>query len=139
MTAIGENVTTYVELSGPFFQRDPGKTLYRNIGDMLEKLAAEMQAGVQSDIASHAAEMPAYTGWTHDHAIGYTTSRVTGKRWALWAAVGEVTAGMDKKTAIRTKAAAATIEKRFHPYRRVKSAVYHARAILSADLAKGMD
>lgn len=137
--AIGENTTIYVELSGPFFTRDPGKTLYANIGEMLTELGEELQEGVRSDIAGHEGDMPYWTGWSEDHVLGYTTSRLTGKHWATWAAVGSVTAGMDRDKAIRTKAAAASIERRFHPFRRAKSAVYHARAILSADLAKGLN
>ena len=133
------NVTTKVELSGNFFTHDPGKTLYANIGLMLDGLASEMEAEVQADIASHAGEMPAYTGWSTSHAVGYRTSPKTGKHWALWAAVGSVTAGMDRKDAIRTKAAAASIERRWHPYRRVKSAVYRSRSVISADLARGLE
>ena len=44
---MGVSVTTKVELSGNFFVRDPSKTLYRNIGDMLEALAGEMEGIVR--------------------------------------------------------------------------------------------
>lgn len=133
------NVTTKVELSGNFFTHDPGKTLYGNIRDMLDALAAEMEGAVQQDIAAREGSMPYWTGWSKDHVVGYTTSAKTGKRWATWAAVGSVTAGMSKAKAIRTKAAAASIEQRFHPYRRVKSGVYRARALLTANLAKNLE
>jgi len=135
----GVAVTTRVTLSGNFFTHDPGKTLYQNIGAMLDGLASEMQGVVRADIASHAGEMPQYSGWTTAHVFGYTQSVRTGKLWATWAAVGAVTAGMSKNDAIRTKAAAARIERRWHPFRRVKSAVYRSRAVLSADLAKNLD
>lgn len=135
----GQAVTTRITLSGNFFTHDPGKTLYANIGAMLEGLAAELEDVVAADTQAHAEAMPFYTGWTTRHVKGYVTSAKTGKHWALWAAVGSVTAGMDRKDAIRTKAAAATIEARWHPYRRAKSAVYRARALISADLAKGID
>jgi len=131
--------TLKVELSGPFFTHDPGKTLSHNVMDMLDKLAAEMEREVKRQIAGHAGEMPRYTGWSHDHTVGYTSNRTTGKRWRTFAAVGAVTAGMSKEDAIRTKAAAATIEKRWHPYRSVKSGIYRSRALLTADLAKGLD
>lgn len=133
------NVTTKIELSGHFFERNPGKTLYKNIGDMLQGLSGEMERLVADDIRSHEGSMPYWTGWSADHVKGYTTSPTTGKHWTLWAAVGSVTAGMDRKQAIRTKASAATIERRWHPYRRVKSAVYRARAVISADLTKGLE
>lgn len=135
----GVAVTTRIELDGNFFRHDPGKTLYANIRDMLEALSEEMQQEVRGAIEAHAGSMPEYTGWSHDQVYGYVDSPKTGKHWALWAAVASVTAGMSKKDAKRTKAAAATIERRWHPYRQVKSAVYRSRAIISADLAKNLE
>lgn len=135
----GVSVTTRIELSGNFFTHDPGKTLYANIGDMLENLAGELESEVAGAFASHAGSMPAYTGWSTRAVRGYVTSPKTGKHWALWAAVASVTQGMSAKDAIRTKAAAATIERRWHPYRQVKSAVYRSRALISADLAKNLN
>lgn len=128
-----------VQLEGDFFRHDPSKTLRGNIKDMLDALADEMEGLVKGEVASHAGSMPFYTGWSHDHVEGYTTSPNTGKRWGLWAAVGSVTAGMSKTDAIRTKAAAAGIERRWHPYRRVKGAVYRSRAVVSANLTKGLE
>lgn len=135
----GVAVTTRVTLDGDFFRRDPGKTLYANIRDMLDGLAEEMQKAVRSDIEARQGAMPYWTGWTRDHVYGYTTSTRTGKRWATWAAVTTVTTGMGAKEAIRTKAAAASIERRFHPFRRVKSAVYRMRPVLTANLTRGLE
>ncbi len=132
-------VTTKIELSGNFFTHKPGDTLYTNIGHMLDALAGELEAEVSGQFAAHAGSMPAYTGWSTGHVRGYTTSPKTGKHWALWAADASVTQGMSAKDAIRTKAAAATIERRWHPYRQAKSAVYRSRALISADLAKNLD
>jgi hypothetical protein len=126
-----------IELSGNFFTHDPGKTLYKNIGTMLEGLSSELEGSVRDAISGY--PMPQSTGWTAAHVKGYVTSPKTGKHWALWAAVGLPTAGMDAKTAIRTKAAGASIERRFHPFRQAKSAVYRARALISADLARGLE
>lgn len=132
-------VTATVELSGDFFKRDPGKTFYANLGDMLDKLGDELEQMVQAEIEGHAGEMQFYTGWTTQHAIGYRTSPKTGKHWSTWVAVGEVTAGMSRAQAIRTKAAAAGIERRWHPYRHAKDAVYRARAVVTANLTKGLE
>jgi hypothetical protein len=98
-----------------------------------------MEKQVKGEIAGHQGAMPRSVGWSYEHTKGYVTSARTGRRWQLWAAVGAVTAGMDKATAKRTKAAAASIENRFHPYRRVKSGVYRAKSLLSADLARGLE
>ena len=132
-------VTTKVELSGNFFTKDPAKTVRGNIRDMLAALAEEMEEQVQDQIEARAGQMPRSVGWSRAHVKGYVTSPKTGKRWQLWAAVGSVTTGMDASTAIRTKAAAATIERRWHPYRKVKSGVFRARALISADLSKGLE
>lgn len=138
MPADGVKVTTKIELSGDFFRRDPGKTLRQNVRDMNDGLAAWMEAEVQSDIAAHASSMPGYTGWSRDHIVGRTSSN-SGKRWGTWAVVSANTNGMDRKDAIRTKAAAATIERRWHPFRRVKSGVYRARPLITANLSKGLE
>jgi hypothetical protein len=127
-----------VTLEGPFFTRDPGKTLRANVRDMLDEMAAWMEIEVKTGIAVNAGSMPFYSGWSYDQTIGRTTS-ISGKRWGTWAVVSANTEGMDAKDAIRTKAAAATIERRFHPYRQVKSAIYRARPLLTADLTKGLD
>ncbi len=130
------SVTTKVILDGNFFKRDPGKTFRGNVRDMLDKLAEWMEAEVKSEIAGHAGSMPGYSGWSYQHTKG-----ITGwdKRWGTWAAVQAYTKDLDKKDAIRTKAAAASIEKRFHPYRRVRSGVYRSRPIIQASLAKGLE
>lgn len=132
-------VTTKVVLEGNFFKRNPGRTLRTNVRDMLDALSPVLEDEARSAIREHAGEMPESTGWTAAHTIGYTTSPKTGKRWGTWAAVGVPTAGMDARHAIRTKAAAASIERRWHPFRRIKSAVYRARPLLTADLTKGLE
>lgn len=132
------DVTAKVELSGDFFKRDPGKTFSANVRDMLDELSDWMEGEVQSEIAGHAGEMPGYSGWSRDRTVGRTSS-TGGKRWGTWAVVSANTAGMSAQDAIRTKAAAATIERRWHPYRRVKSAVYRARPLITANLTKGIE
>ena len=127
-------VTSRITFSGPFFTKDPRKTVRGNIRDMLDDLAAEMEQDVKGQIKGHAGQMPRYSGWTHDHVRGRTES-LSGKRWALSAVVSADSSGMDRSTAIRTKAAAATIERRWHPFRRTATAVRR----IKADLAKGLE
>lgn len=129
-------VTAKVELDGDFFRRDPGKTLRANVRDMMEALAAEMEREVKSIIAG--APMAHSTGWSYEHTIGRVES-YAGNRWGTWAVVSANTSGMSRADAIRTKAAAATIERRFHPYRRVKGGVYRLRPVMQANLVKGLE
>lgn len=131
-------LTTDVTLEGPFFRRDPGKTLRGNVRDLMDALAEQMQSDVRTEIAAHAGSMPNYSGWTWAHIRGRTVSR-TGKRWGTWARVSAYTEDLDAKEAKRTKAAAATIERRWHPWRAAKRNVYRSRALLTADLTKGLD
>lgn len=133
------SVSTKITLEGNFFTKDPRKTVRSNIADMLDALADWAEDEVRGDIESHAGSMPFYTGWTADHVRGYTTSPNTGRHWELHAAVAALTAGMGKDDAIRTKAAAASIERRWHPFRRVKAGVYRARPLINANLTKGLE
>jgi hypothetical protein len=131
-------LTADVTLSGPFFTKDPGKTIRANVRDLMDQLAEQMEGDVRNAISANAGSMPAYTGWSRDHTVGRVHS-VSGKRWGTWARVSALTEGMGKADAIRTKAAAASIERRWHPYRKAKSNVYRARALITADLTKGLD
>lgn len=131
-------VAVSVELSGPFFTKDPGKTLRQNVRDLMDAMAEWMESEVRDDITAHAGDMHTYTGWTWAHTVGRTHS-LAGKRWGTWAKVSANTGGMGRSDAIRTKAAAATIERRWHPYRNVKSAAYRARPLITADLTKGLE
>lgn len=131
-------VTSKVELFGPLFHRDPAKTFRQNVREMLDALAEELEAMTQEDIASHESSMPGWTGWTLRNVVGRTES-VSGKRWGTWAVVSENTSGMSAKDAIRSKASASGIERRWHPFRRVKSAVYRSRAVIRADLSEGLN
>jgi hypothetical protein len=138
MPAVGRGGYTKVtlDLSGPFFQRDPGKTVRGNIRRMMEGLAEEGQAAVRDQISSHVYKRS--TGWTRDHAIGRTQA-YSGKQWFLHAVISANTDGMSRDDAIRTKAAASSVERRFHPFRRVATAMRSAKAVLGANLVEGIE
>lgn len=128
-----------VELSGPFFTKDPKATVQKNVMDFLDKLAEYGEAKVRGLIAAKSGRMPNYTGWTHDHIIGRTRAEMArgGKRWVSTAVVSANTDGMSRKDAIRTKAAGASIEGRFRPFR---SATYAMAArARTVDLTKGLE
>ncbi len=134
----GVAVTTRVQLEGNFFKRDPGKTFRANVRDMLDELAAWMESEVKGTIEANAGSMPRWSGWSRDHTVGRTES-LSGRDWGTWAVVSANTSGMDARDAIRTKAAAATIERRWHPYRRVKQGIYRSRPIITANLTEGLE
>jgi hypothetical protein len=125
-----------VDLSGPFFSRDPSLTVKGNIRRMMAGLAEEGEQALRDDIRG--LPLPRATGWTRDHAVGRVRSN-TGKSWMATAVISANTAGMGRNDAIRTKAAAASVERRFHPFRRTASAIRRSRKILGANLTKGIE
>lgn len=132
-------ITARVDFTGGFFTKDPGKTIRGNIRrHLMPSLAAEMERDVRMQIQAHAGSMPQYTGHTRNRVIGRTES-LAGKGWGLTAVVSANTAGMGRTEAIRTKAAAAGIERRWHPFRRTTSAVRRSRAAISAHLTRGLE
>jgi hypothetical protein len=131
-------VATKVTLEGNFFKRDPKKTLRKNVRNMVEALAEELDDLVQGQIEARAGSMPFSTGWSAKHTVGRAES-LTGNDWGTWAVASANTQGMDAGDAKRTLAAASSIEGRFHPYRNARSAVYRSRALLTADLTKDMN
>jgi hypothetical protein len=124
-----------VDLSGPFFTRDPGKTVKGNIRRMMIALGDEGDRAVSEAISG--LTLPHSTGWTLDHVVGRAHAN-SGNPWWLTAVISANSSGMSAKDAIRTKAAAASIERRFHPFRRVNSALRRSRAVLAANLTEGL-
>lgn len=130
--------TVRVDFTGPFFERDPKKTLRQNIRTMLGALSEEMETDVKAQMDGKAGSIPSWTGWSRNHVVGRVES-LSGKSWALTAVVSSNTAGMGRDDAIRTRAAAASIEARFHPFRRTTSRAKRARAVIVANLTAGME
>ncbi len=129
---------TRVDFSGDFFERDPSKTVRSNIGDMLDALAEEGEADAQGQIAAAQGSMPFYTGHTLASIVGRRSSN-SGKRWGLNVVISANTSGDGASDAIRTKAAASSIERRFHPFRRTNTSLRNARAVLAANLTRNVE
>lgn len=134
MPTVGKGTYTKVTLSGPFFQQDVDKVFGRNVELMLADAAEEMESEVQRLIEGRAGNMPYYTGRSKRSVRGRVAS-LSGKQWHRHAVISADTSGMSRKDAIRTKAAAASIERRWHPFRRVASATRRIRR----DLTKGLN
>lgn len=125
-----------VVLSGPFFTKDPGKTVQQNIKAFVDGAVAYGEAKVKASIEAKSSAMPYWTGHTRDHVVGRTQS-LRGKEWRYTGVVSANTNGMSRREAIRTKAAAASIEARWHPFRRALYAI--AGTIRKLDLTKGLE
>jgi hypothetical protein len=130
-----------VELTGPFFEHDPGKTLRGNIEQMMEGVAEEGQRLVRSVLAAGESTREPIARLSPDrvsqHAIGRVRS-LSGKKWRATAVISVNNSGLSRVQGISLMAAASSLEGRFHAFRRTASAIRRARAILNADLTKGL-
>ncbi len=126
-----------VSLEGPFFKRDPRKTVRGNIRTMMGALADETESYVRDQIQSHRGAMPHYTGHTARQVRGRNES-LSGRDWDVSMVVSVDSSGMSAREATRTMAAASTIEERWHPFRRAAGAIRRSRAVLSANITKGL-
>lgn len=130
-------ISTEVTPSGPFFRRDPGKMLRQNIRDLMEVAADRAADSLRRRISSRQTLMPNWTGWTLDRVVG-RVHNLAGQRWGMTAKVQISAHGLDRADAIRTKAAAATIERRWHVIRATRSIILRDLRALRHDLTEGM-
>ena len=116
---------TRVELDGPFFTRDVRRTVRQNITEFEEAIAAYGQERARGALAGKRGAIPRWTGWTHGRIIGRTQAEMRrgGKAWQVTAVVSANTDQLGRREAIRTKAAASSIEGRFGIFRRTTFAI----------------
>jgi hypothetical protein len=132
-----------VDFRGPFFQRDPNKTFRANIRDMMDKLSEEAERDVRLQLeVGQGSRLPlgggVRPGRVSAHVVGRTKS-LAGKRWQVTAHVSvRPPAGATRPQAIKLMAAASLLESRLHPFRRTAGRVRRARAVISANLTKGL-
>ena len=131
-------VTLRVRFSGPFFKGDPKKTFRRNIADLMERVAAEGERDVKAQISTARRQMRFSRGRTLRSVRGRVHS-LAGRRWEVSAVVSADTSGMTRREAIATKAAASSIEERFHPFRRTTTRLNRARREIVGNLFKDLE
>jgi len=132
-----------VDFTGPFFERDPVKTYHANVRDLMDKLAAEGERDVKLQLqAGQGGRAPLGGGFqpgrVSGHVVGRTSS-LTGKRWAVTAVVSVRNQGFTPKQATKLMAAASWLETSIHPFRRTLGRMRRARALMTADLLKGIE
>jgi hypothetical protein len=123
-----------VDLSGPFFRKDPVKTWRANVRDFMDEVAAIGEAEVKAQLQSGQGDRRPlrYGGRVSDHIVGRTRS-LAGRRWAVTAVVSPRPRG-SRREAISLMAAAAEIEAREHVFRRATSRIRRAKT----NLLKGL-
>lgn len=126
---------TGVDLSGPFFQRDPVKTWRENVKDFMDEVAKVGEADVGAQLrASQGNRAQLSIGGRVSHYVVGRTKSLSGKRWATTAVVSVRPASIGSRKAIAVMAAAAEIEKRERVFARAASHVRRAKA----NLLKGL-
>ena len=124
--------------SGPFFSPNADNTLRQNIRGMLQAVADEGESAVQQ-------RSPRFTGAFVAGVEGRVRS-VSGKRWALTAVISQTHAYAWKNKGARGFSGRAEaqyrggkVEARYRMFRAVTSQLRAARAVLAADIAKGLE
>ena len=134
-------ITTTVELSGPFFARDPTKVLKSNITEMLELAAQEIAESVKANYRKgEARRLPVRPISRNARVSHFIRGRVTsidppGRKWRYTAIVSPSRQGLSKGQAIALNAAAARVERQMRVWRK------HRRVTRSAsrNITKGLN
>lgn len=130
-----------IDLSGPFFQRDPGKTLRRNITKMVQGLAEEGERSARAAFQSGEGgrrPISRLGGRVSEHIIGRTRS-LSGRQWRASAVISVNNSGLSAREGVALMAAASVVEGRTHIFRGLARIVRQSRAVLYADLTKGLE
>ena len=123
---------TTIDLSGPFFEKDPVKTLSENVQTMLEAVAKEGESDVAAQAAGHQKSGAFYRG------IEGRVRSVAGKHWLRTAVVSETHVypwpGGGSKQYRGGK-----LEAKYHMFRTTATRLRRSRAVNQAELTKGMN
>lgn len=130
-----------VQVSGPFFQRDPAKTLRENIRLMMSAIAKEGAEDVIARLQSGAgsrAPISALGDRVSDHVRGRVES-LSGKDWAATAVISVNNSGLSSRGGMSLMAAASIVEGRVHAFRQATTRLRNSRAANRAELTKGLE
>lgn len=134
--------TTTIDVSGPFFTKNIEATLAANARTMMAALAAEGERDVVAQLRSGQSTrdpIAALADHVADHAKGRVRGVQTGTAWKLHAVISVNNIGFSKEEGTSLMAAAATVEREIHAFRRTTSRLKRARAAQIAELTKGLN
>lgn len=130
-----------ISLDGPFFRKDPRKTLRQN-GRVL--LHAIDEIGAEDVIAQYRSgesdREPISNGVSPDRVSGHVVGRITalsGRPWQVHSVVSVVPAG-GRTQAVALMAAASRVEGETHAMRKTLTRLRRSRKINAAELLKGL-
>lgn len=119
-----------IDLSGPFFQKDPTLTLRGNIRKMMAGVAQEGEAAVQ-------ATYPVFTGQGQRGVEGRTNS-LSGKAWMATAVISQTHVYPWKNGGAKQYRGGKS-EARHHMFRSAYRQLNRSRAVLRANLTEGIE
>lgn len=129
------------DMSGPFFQVDPGKTMLENVHTMMTGIANEGAAMARTNLmagSGRRALVRLTDDRVADHVIGRTRS-LAGAEWQTAAVVQVSKEGLDRAAATSLMAAGSYVEGSTRGIRKATTQIRRARAILNANLTKGLE
>ena len=134
-------ITTTIDLSGPFFRKDPRKTFRQNAREMLARVAEEAEADVKAQLQQGESARAPMRGIHPVRVSGHVIGRVKslkGKAWALTAVVSVNNSGFTKRQGTTLMASAAVLERRTHAFRRTTSRLRRSKKANMTELLKGL-
>jgi hypothetical protein len=135
-------VTASVALSGPFFTKDPGKTIGENIERLMEEIAKRGAEDARRGFASGSGSRQVISRLgdrVADHVIGRVVARPSkgGRRWHAAGVVQVYNEGLSDVQGRSLMAAASILEGRTNTIRKVARNM--GAALRKIDLTKGLD
>jgi hypothetical protein len=141
MTTVGSKDFIGIDFTGPFFlNKDPGGTLFTNTRTMMLGIATEGQAVARHNLMVGSSKRDLVSA-THDRVADHVVGRVRSvynKDWWASAVVSVTNMGLDRTNAVSVMAAGSELESRTHTFLNIRRSVRDFRAILQADLTKGL-
>lgn len=137
----GRRTVTTIDLAGPFFQRDPGKTFRQNVRVLMDAVVREGEQDVRAQLQAGEGGRQPLRGISPDRVSGHVrgrTSNLSGRRWAVTGVVSVNNRGFTPKQGITLMAAAARLEQRIHAFRKTTARIRKSRAANLGQLLDGV-
>lgn len=130
-----------IDFSGPFFTKDPEKTIIDNVQKMMQGIATEGATAARTGLASgqqSRALIRELGDRVSDHVIGRVESR-TGKEWHVAAVVQVYNQGLSAAESRSLMAAASYVARQTRAITDVTRQLRAARAVMTANLTAGIE
>jgi hypothetical protein len=130
---------TRITTTGPFFTRDPAKTLSENIHTMMKAIASEGATDVRGQMRmGENSRAPVKALGTHvsSHVVGELRRYPVGPNYSLRVIVRN--RGLSRAQGISLMAAASYVEGATRAFAKTRRRIMAARAINTAELTRGL-